>query len=151
MSLDPLLQRAGEWRGTSTLQDPERGIAERSDSRLSVVPVLGGRFVRLDYTWAYRGEPQEGSVLVGCEPDGGVASAHWIDTWHMGRKAMACAGEFRDGVLVVRGTYRVPGHPDWGWRTDVDTRAADSLAITMYNVSPDGEEYLAVTAQYARD
>lgn len=150
MSLDLLLQRAGEWRGSSVLEDPERGIADRSESRLRVASVLDGRFVRLDYSWAYRDEPQEGSLLVGFDPGGDAVSAHWIDSWHLGRTAMTCAGEVRADVLVVRGTYRVPGHPDWGWRTDVDPRAADALAITMYNVSPDGQEYLAVTAEYVR-
>ena len=34
-------------------------------STATVTPVLGGRFIRVDYTWGYQGRPQEGSLLVG--------------------------------------------------------------------------------------
>jgi hypothetical protein len=75
-----------------TLQDPNTGKPEGSPSTVTVTPVLAGRFIRVDYTWSYRGEPQEGSLLVGYEPKTGEVSGHWIDTWHMGRIAMNCRG-----------------------------------------------------------
>lgn len=148
MSLDFLTARTGRQRGISTLQDPEHGIAESAESQLVVTPVLGGRFVRLDYDWSYRGAPQEGSLLVGHEPNRGAASAYWVDSWHMGHAAMTCAGTIEPGRLSVRGSYAVPGHPDWGWQIDLEPLGPAGLRLTMYNISPEGEEYPAVDADY---
>jgi len=60
--LDGLIACAGSWRGpnsTNTLQDPQSGQPEESSSTATVTPVLGGRFVRLDYTWGYHGAPRK--------------------------------------------------------------------------------------------
>ncbi|CAA9350653.1 MAG: hypothetical protein AVDCRST_MAG68-3562 [uncultured Gemmatimonadetes bacterium] len=145
--LETLAACAGRWRGTSTLQDPMRGVAEESRSDMEVTPVLGGTFVRVDYTWAYGGTPQEGSVLVGLD---GAASGHWIDSWHMGKKGMACTGPApADGTFRLTGAYAAPPGPDWGWRIDL-TPGPDSLRMGMTNVSPEGEESPAVEAVYVR-
>lgn len=63
--LDGSIGSAGTWRGSSTLQDPHTGQPDESASAATVTPVLGGRFVRVDYTWSYQGAPQEGSLLIG--------------------------------------------------------------------------------------
>jgi hypothetical protein len=47
--VETLAALAGNWRGTSTLQDPHSGKPDGSPSELTVTPMLGGRFVRLDY------------------------------------------------------------------------------------------------------
>ncbi len=47
--LDGLAACAGAWRGTSILHDPIAGKPEESPSDLTVTPVLGGTFIRLDY------------------------------------------------------------------------------------------------------
>ncbi|HEX2094358.1 MAG TPA: DUF1579 family protein [Longimicrobiaceae bacterium] len=152
MSLDALLACAGYWHGTSTLLDPSCGVAEESLSRATVAPVLDGRFVRLDYTWSYQGAPQEGSLLLGMDPKTSLSSAHWIDTWHMGRAVMACqGGASNSGALSVRGSYAAPPGPDWGWRIDVIPEEEGMLRVTMFNISPGGEEELAVNTVYRRD
>lgn len=149
--VESLATLAGTWAGTSTLHDPHTGRPEPSDSALTVTPILGGRFVRLDYTWAHNGKPHEGSLLVGHDPAAGVTTAHWIDSWHMGRAVMACTGR-ADGVgLAVRGTYPAPPGPDWGWRIDLTPTAA-GLRLVMHNVFPaeqGGAEQVAVEADYA--
>lgn len=148
--LGPLAACAGRWHGTSTLQDPVMGVAEESGSTATVTPVLGGRFVRVDYTWAYQGTPQEGSVLVGYDAKGGAASGHLIDSWHMGNQVMACAGPPPvDGALRLTGYYPAPPGPDWGWRIGL-TPGPDTLRMEMTNISPDGEESPAVEAVYIR-
>ncbi len=50
--LDTLASCAGDWRGTSTLQDPHANIADASPSTATVTALPEGQ-VRLDYTWAY--------------------------------------------------------------------------------------------------
>src|SRR4051812_43542855 len=104
--LDPLASFAGVWRGTNTLHDPTTGKPEESVSTLTLTPMLAGRFVRIDYTWGYQGAAQEGSFLVGFDPKTDEISGHWIDTWHMGRKALNCLGVARTGpTLSLLGSY----------------------------------------------
>jgi hypothetical protein len=147
--IDRLAALAGRFAGTNTLHDPHTGKPEESPSTLVVVPVLGGRFVRLDYTWAYNGKPQEGSLLVGHDPATGVTSMYMIDTWHLGRVVLALTGS----GLTVRGTYPAPPGPDWGWRIDLTPTAA-GLRLVMHNVWPaeqGGKEEVAVEAEYRRE
>jgi hypothetical protein len=53
-------------------------------------------------------------------------------------------------MVVVRGSYPAPTGPDWGWRIELDLRLADQLQMRMVNITPDGQEMLAVQAVYAR-
>lgn len=146
-----LAAREGRWTGRSTLQDPSVNAPSESPSTAVVTPVLGGRFLRIDYTWEYRGNPQEGSILIGGEPNTGEATAHWIDTWHMSDQVMDCRGTAGgDGRIALIGSYAAPPGPDWGWRIEVLPGERDTLALVMFNIWPDGREELAVEASYAR-
>src|SRR5688500_14774403 len=114
--LNSLLSNTGNWIGTSTLQDPNTRTPEASPSTATVIPVLGGRFVRIDYTWAYQGNLQEGSLLIGYEVAANMVTAYWIDSWHMGDKVKICSGAAdKDDSLSVRGSYGAGDGPDWGW------------------------------------
>lgn len=148
--LDSLAACAGRWVGTSRLQDPHAGLSEESPSTATVQSVCGGRFIRLDYTWAYRGSPQEGSLLIGYDKGASEATAHWIDTWHMGDKVMTCRGTAEpSGQISVRGSYAAPPGPDWGWRITI-TPHGEALRMVMHNVTPEGQEEVAVEAEYER-
>lgn len=143
-ALNDLAACGGEWTGTNVLEDPGRGLAATSDSRATVTPVMEGRFVRIDYTWSYEGKPQWGSMMIGHRPEPGEATMYWIDSWHNGHSGMMCRGRRReDGVLDVRGSYGAGTGPDWGWRTEIHPDAG-ALRWVMYNVTPDGDESLAV-------
>lgn len=149
--LSPLLAMAGSWTGSNRLHDPFTRAPDDSPSLLVVVPMLQGRFVRLDYTWAYHGEPQEGSVLLGFEADAGTVTARWIDTWHVGDRDMTLTGPGgAAGLLDLRGSYAAPPGPDWGWRLQVLT-TDDVICVIMHNVTPAGVEALAVEASYSRE
>jgi len=148
--LNALAACAGTWRGTSTLQDPHAGIADESPSTAVVTSGPGG--VRLDYTWFYRGKPQQGSIMLGADAAGKV-TARWTDTWHTPDGPMTCSGPKAEGrTLSLRGSYAAPPGPDWGWRIGV-TPEGEKLRVVMHNVWPDeqgGKEELAVEAVYAR-
>jgi len=153
MPLDALIACAGRWKGTNTLQDPHTQKPEESPSTLQVTPILAKRFVRLDYTWSHQGNPQEGSLLIGFDPNTRTISGHWIDTWHMAHAAMICLGpEPTSGTLKLAGTYAAPPGPDWGWRIEITAAAGvEALRITMTNVWPEAtREETAVEAVYTR-
>lgn len=142
---------AGRWRGTNRLHDPNTNKPEDSVSTLAVAPVIGGRFFRLDYTWSHQGVPQEGSLLLGFERNADKLTAHWIDSWHMGDSVMACIGQRPDSpTFQVRGAYAVPPGPDWGWRIEITPDPPRGLRVVMLNISPEGNEELAVEGSYAR-
>jgi hypothetical protein len=139
---------AGTWRGTNVLQDPHAGIADESPSTATFAAQPDGS-CRLEYTWAYQGKPQHGSLLV--KLDGSTVRASWTDTWHTGNQPMACSGA-NGPALSVRGSYAAPPGPDWGWRIDLMPEG-DRLRLVMWNIWPaeqGGKEELAVQAVYGR-
>lgn len=142
----------GRWQGTNRLQDPHTNAPDDSTATAAVAAVVDGRFLRIDYTWAYHGTPQEGTLLLG-GPAGQPVTAVWADSWHMGHDAMACRGGVdASGRLTLRGSYPAPPGPDWGWRIDlaVSRDGPPTLTLVMFNVTPDGQEDLAVEATLAR-
>jgi hypothetical protein len=149
--LAALAARAGKWRGKNVLYDPGRdGRPDASASSLEVTPLLGGRFVRLDYTWRYDGKPQEGSLLLGVDEEARTLRGYWIDSWHQSARVMVLEGPPPGGAtLSVGGSYPAPPGPDWGWRIEI-ARTPRGIALAMFNVTPDGQEMPAVEAAWAR-
>ena len=154
-ALGGLLSCAGSWAGTYLLQMSLDDPGVTSDTTLVVTSVLQDRFDRLDQTWVWQGQPQEGTMLIGHVPDGEVA-AHWADTWHNGHSVLSLSGPASaDGTVDVLGSYPAPSGPDWGWRIRIEP-AGDGLTIRMFNIHPEGtevpggSEVPAVTAEYRR-
>jgi hypothetical protein len=149
-ALTELLAGAGSWTGTCTLQNPTTSAPDQSASTAEVVSVLGGRFARVDYTWSYRGKPQAGSLLIGCDERTGDVTAAWIDSWHMGNGIMLLRGRDEGrSKLDALGSYPPgDGSPNWGWRIAVSPKQRESIHLVMHNIDPAGREYLAVEARY---
>jgi hypothetical protein len=146
---DALAVCTGRWIGRNRLQDPHANIADDSAATAVLTSILNGRFLRFDYTWTYKGAPQEGSLLISGDKAAAV-TAYWIDSWHMGDLAMTCRGSVEaDGVVSLRGSYAAPPGPDWGWRIDLTSKDG-KLRMVMFNIWPDGREELAVEADYSR-
>lgn len=142
----------GNWVGNNLLRlswlpDPDH----HSPSTLSVRSAANGHFLVFTYTWTYEGEAQEGWLLVGNNNEQEVATAAWVDSWHMNGKVMACQGTVDEGgIISLLGSYEAPPGRDWGWRIIVTPGAGDALDLTMLNVTPDGQAELAVQADYTR-
>ena len=140
----------GEWQGTKQLYlapPPEPALS--SPSRLSVASVAEGSFLQFTYDWTYEGANQSGVLLFGYEEQN-AASAAWVDSFHMSTKIMSCIGRAADRSADFRGSYEAPPGPDWGWRITVRSVSATELQIVMHNISPEGQEDLAVQMGYTR-
>ncbi len=152
MAIPPSLKNlTGNWTADYRLRLPAPEAPQESASAASVTLVANARFLRIDYSWAYGSEPQEGSILIGCDSKDSSARAVWIDSWHMCDAFMVCTGAITTaGSLDLRGSYPAPPGPDWGWRTIIAPLSRDSFRLTMWNITPDGREELAVEAEYSR-
>jgi hypothetical protein len=158
-SLDRLASLDGDWRATYKLRgDPS--FDSDTPSTATVTPMLGGRFVRIDYSWdehdvLQEHGPQHGSLLIGHEPDEepapGPVTVIWIDSWHQQRQAMVCRGTLLEsGGVDVFGTWGAED-PPWGWRTRIEpVEGEDGWSMRMWVVTPAGEEAPAVDADYRR-
>ncbi len=157
MSIPVSLHRlTGTWKGTSTLVLPDATPPESTSETAAIVtPCAGGKFLRIDYTWEYRGDPQEGTLLVGRERKTDAAQIVWCDSWHQSETFLLSAGrDDRSGAIDVLGHYPAPTGPDWGWRTTIRPSSQPSdnegWQLVMHNVSPAGEEMLAFRNVYMR-
>lgn len=142
----------GEWKGTNRLYTTwiEENPVTESDSVANVNLAAKEKFLKIEYDWIYEDKIQEGLLLIGSEKDSDDVKAFWIDSWHLSDKFMSCDGKFSGDSILIKGFYEVPNHPDWGWRTDIHFENENLFKITMYNVSPEGAEDLAVEAEYSR-
>lgn len=150
--LQSLEQLVGRWTGTSCLWRPWLPSPESESASAAVVALAArGKFITIAYTWDLDGEEQEGFILLGREAKGSAVHASWVDSWHMSDKPMTCVGGMDDaGALAVLGSYAAPPGPDWGWRTVIARTGENSFEIVMYNVTPDGQETIAVRSRYER-
>ena len=139
---------AGAWTGSNRLWMMPDSEAEESAGTATISFSGQGKFVELRYTWATEGDPEDGLILLR-ELRGGV-QAVWGDSWHTPDGFYLWNGNLQDGMVVVRGSYPAPTGPDWGWRIELDLRLAGQLQMRMVNITPDGQEMLAVQAVYSR-
>ena len=147
-SLEPLV---GQYEGTYRLiRSWETPPQTDSQSTASIAPVARGRFLTMQYTWAVDGTTHEGLLLLGQENDGNAVTAVWVDSWHMSEKPMICNGRLDGGTITLVGSYAAPPGPDWRWRTEIVPDGDGAFQLTMYNISPGGEEELAVESKYVR-
>ncbi len=146
-----LKEFTGDWSGTNRLWLSPDEPARESATSASAALAAGGACLIITYTWADLGQPQDGILLVRIASEPGFLDMVWFDSWHTGGEFMTFHGEEdRDGHLSARGSYSAPPGPDWGWRILLADNPDGSLQIQMVNISPEGDEALAVDARYTR-
>jgi hypothetical protein len=145
-----LASLVGEWDGMAKTWFEPDVLADESPWRGRIRPVLGGRFVLHEYEGQMGGERFEGVAIHGYDLESGRFTTAWIDGFHTGTAIMCSEGERTPDGFSVLGSYRVPDSAPWGWRTEIEVTDADHIVITMYNVSPGGEESKGVETRYAR-
>lgn len=145
-----MARMVGEWAGeTRTWFEPGK-LADTSPWRGTVRSILEGAFVEIAYEGAIGGEALRGRALLGHHLDRERWEMAWVDGFHTGTAVMYSTGAGADGGIDVRGHYPAGDGPDWGWRTVIEQPDADRLVITMFNVTPGGEEAKAVEVQWRR-
>lgn len=141
----------GKWTGTSRLHTgrlPEK-IYECT-STASVELRVKGQFLAVEYSWEFDERPQEGVLIVGCDVDSDAVQAIWTDSWHMSHKFMICDGTIDgNGNLNLRGDHPVAEEAG-GWRIEIFP-GPERFNLRMYNVSPEGNEEIAVEKDYRRE
>lgn len=149
MSLDHRLEAlVGQWSGSNTLYLPWLPNPEHvSETTLGVVPVAGKAGLALTQAWTHDTVGQEGVILIGFQPPTHLTGA-WLDSWHMHEKLMQLSGSLTDERLELRGEYEVPDHPNWHWRITIRQPMLHELHLTMHNITPAGDEQLAVDSKY---
>ena len=131
---------AGTWAGDNKLW-----LRSKKPKVSAGTAQVEARVVR--YTWAYKGEPQSGTLTLGGSPE--ATTADWTDTWHA-KGGMTLNGAVTDGEVALYTTYG----KTWGWRIAIGLEG-DALAMRMTNITPKGAEIPAVelvaVRQPARD
>lgn len=147
-----LSQLTGEWEGTTKTWFEPNVLADESPMRGTMESILGGRFIKHEYSGSLQGKPFEGIAMYGCNLQTGKFSCIWVDSFHMGTEVMMSEGEKTEKGFSVFGHYGygvTEGEP-WGWRTNLELQGNDALLITAYNISPEGAEEKATETVYKR-
>jgi len=146
-----LTKLVGRWSGRNTLYVPWLNPPEsKSEATANVATVVNGKFVTIAYSWADHGAPHEGLLLIGQHPKDGGVTASWTDSWHQGGSILQLTGDVNgDGSVTLHASYPAPPDPDWGWRIVISAQPS-GFDVVMTNITPKGEETVAVETHYER-
>lgn len=141
----------GDWEGiTKTWFGPDE-VADESSMTGIFRPILGDRFIMHEYKGSLSGKPFEGIAIYGYDIANDAFQICWIDSFHMGTGMMFSSGKPTENGSSVLGSYGSPEYSGtWGWRTVTELKDADTLVITAFNISPEGQEDIATETVYQR-
>ena len=146
-----LARMAGQWEGRCRLWFEPGKPADESVQRGSIRVLLGGRVLLHEYTGRCAGEPVEGVALIAHHLDEHRYESAWAESFGTGTSIMFSTGISGDPRLSMLGSYSDgQGGSRWGWRTAIEQPDDDTLDLRMYNITPAGEEALAVEVNYRR-
>jgi hypothetical protein len=146
-----LARMAGEWTGHYKLWFEPGKLAGEAPQHGTIRGILGGRFLLHEYEGSFDGEPFAGVALYGHHIDDGSWESAWVDSFHTGTAIMFSTAPASDGCFAALGSYGDgQGGRRWGWRTEIEQPDDDTLVITMFNITPDGDEGKAVETRYQR-
>lgn len=139
-----MAKQAGTWTATCKFwMDPNAPPEESTGTEVSTV-ILGGRFLKMEYTGTMMGQPFEGFGLAGYD---NMTQKHfmiWTDS--CGTMAMMSEGTCTDGCKCTTLVGECPNPMDGGKTKRksryVTTMVSDTeMHFEMYGDGPDGKEY----------
>jgi hypothetical protein len=136
----------GDWEGPVETWFEPNTPSHPGLIKSKFTPILGGLFIQEEYAGQIGAKNHNGIRILGVDQNLTQATCYWMDTFHTGLTAMLCTGDWVDDRLVVRGHY-FGGDEKWGWRTEFRLQDDNHLTILQYNITPDGEESLAVKCE----
>ena len=127
------------WTGTNKLW------MEPTEPALDSPATLAFAGDTLRYTWDFKGKAHQGAL------QGLATGVRWSDSWHQsGGVDCLPFPSLGAPLLSVGYRYPAPPGPDWGWRIVLAQRPDDTMVLQMLNVTPWGEEALAVHIEATR-
>ena len=142
----------GSWHGRARLWFEPGDPAYDETVEGDVAATMNGRWVRHEYSTVIDGQREYGSALIGFVASKRIWQIAWVDSFHTSSGGvMVSEGptDETDSAIDALGSYEAGDGPRWGWRTEYEP-VDDGLVVRHFNVSPAGEEVLAVQFDYER-
>lgn len=148
-----LSRLTGNWEGTASVWMEPGSDPLQAPIRGTIKLILGGRFAMHEYESSFDGKPLEGIVIIGYHLSLERYQSAWVDSFHSGTAIMFSEGERKTEDFKVLGSYawvtpEMEQH--WGWRTEYEVVNEDTIRITAFNISPEGQEDKATETLYTR-
>ena len=142
----------GKFTADVTAFDPASGKEEKSTGAMKNEMILGGRYLKQDYSGTMMGQPFKGGGLVGYDNMKKKYTMLWVD--ELSTQMMISEGTMDDAgkMLTTTCTMDSPGDNMKKTYKQVVTLAdEDHHTFDMYEVAADGKETRILTIKYTRE
>lgn len=145
-----LAAMVGKWKGTNRTWFKPGELAEESEIEGETRLILDGRFLMHEYKSTLGGQPMLGVTIHGYSTGEDQWQSVCVDSVHNGTRILYSTGDGANEHFNALASYPAPSGPDWGWRTELTLPSRDNLIVRHFNITPDGQEALAVEFDYQR-